>query len=80
MGDEFYFVALICGRTAVTVIDLAYCVDYERDEWRVIDDTNFGDPEDAIRHARWFAKVTGLRYVPFESRYNSSLNEPLWRI
>ena len=76
MTDTFYFVALVNKRTALTVIDLAHCVDYERDEWCVVDDVNFDNPPEAIAHAKRLAALNGLEYSRFDSRYNSSLSEP----
>lgn len=76
---QFYFVA-VCNNPlgdALTVIDLAHCVDYERDEWAVVDQINFKSHTDAIAHARRLARLNRMIYKPFESRYDSSLNEPL---
>lgn len=76
MNDTFYFVALVNKRTALTVIDLARCVDYERDDWCVVDDKNFESHCDAIAHAKRLAELNGLKYERFDSRYNKSLSEP----
>lgn len=83
MDDTFYFLAFV-GRSgptpAVTVIDLAYCVDYEREDWATIGKVNYSDPAIAIARARAFAWVNGYSYKPFESRYDSSLNESRWDV
>lgn len=76
MSDTFYFVVMVDKGQALTVIDLAYCVDYERDDWSSVDNENFTDPSSAINHARRLANRNGLAYRPFESRYDSYLNEP----
>ena len=76
MSDTFYFVALVDNRTALTVIDLAHCVDYERDDWCVVDNENFDNPQEAIAHAKRLADLNGLGYNSFDSRYNESLSEP----
>lgn len=76
MSDTFYFVALINKCTALTVIDLAHCVDYERDDWCIVDDVNFDNPQEAIAHAKRLAALNDLEYSRFDSRYDSSLSEP----
>lgn len=76
MSDTFYFVAMVEKGTALTVIDLAHCVDYERDEWWVVDNENFNTPAEAINHAKRLASLNGLKYNRFDSRYDSSLSEP----
>lgn len=76
MSDTFYFVVMVDKGQAITVIDLAYCVDYEQDDWACVDNQNFTDPSLAINHARRLANRNGLDYKPFESRYDSCLNEP----
>lgn len=77
MSDTFYFVAYVEKRETLTVIDLAYSVDYERDDWDVVNDENFTDPLEAIAYARALAKQHGLKYRLFDSRYHSSLSEKL---
>lgn len=76
MNDTFYFVVMVDKGQALTVIDLAYCVDYERSDWSCVDIENFTDPSSAINHARRLANRNGLAYKSFESRYDSYLNEP----
>jgi hypothetical protein len=77
LDDTFYFVIHPAGdRSAVKVIDLSNSVSYERSEWLAVNDRDFTDRDEAIEHARGLAKKYGLNYVPFESRYNSELNEP----
>lgn len=77
MSDTFYFVAFNGkDESELLVIDLDYAVDYERGDWSVVDDKNFTDRNEAIAHARTLAIVNGLAYLPFESRYDKSLNEP----
>lgn len=44
MSDTFYFVVMVDKGQALTVIDLAYCVDYERSDWSCVDIENFTDP------------------------------------
>lgn len=83
MSDEFYFLTLVKRGEylfAVTVIDLAYCVDYEREDWKTVNSVNYPNHLDAISAARVFAFNNGYPYKPFESRYNSSLNEPWWDV
>lgn len=81
MSETFYFVAFNgLDETTLLVIDLAHVVDYERDEWNVVDQVNFDDRDEAIAHARGLAEGNGLKYKTFESRYNSSLNEPRLRL
>lgn len=77
MSETFYFVAYVDKGETLTVIDLAHCVDYERDEWSVVNDENFHDHLEAIAYARALAAQEGLKYRPFDSRYDSSLNEKL---
>lgn len=76
MNSTFYFVALVDKGKALTVIDLAYCVDYERDEWCVVDQVNFRSPQDSIAHAKRLATLNNLNYNRFDSRYDPSLSEP----
>lgn len=75
--ETFYFV-ILCGDDSdtLTVIDLAKCVDYERSDWNCIDTVNFKTRDAAIVYAREIAKANNMKYRPFESRYDSSLNEP----
>ena len=76
MSNMKYFLAHPCGdKSKVTAIDLASCVSYERNEWDCIDDTDFKSHRSAIKHARIFANYHGLQYIPFDSRYDESLNE-----
>jgi len=76
--EQDYFIAYINDRKAVTVIDLSFCVNYEKDDWDVVEGDNGKNttvlPE-AIINARNFAKINNLEYEPFESRYHSCLNE-----
>lgn len=74
--DTFYFV-IYNGKdkSAIKVIDLAYSVDYERSDFPVVNKEDFQELEDAIEHAKALAEKYGLRYIPFESRYDSGLNE-----
>lgn len=74
--DVFYFVILCGNSDTITVIDLARCVDYERSDWNCIDNIDFKVRDAAIVYAREVAKANGLKYKPFESRYDSSTNEP----
>lgn len=76
-NETFYFVAFVRNRQALTVIDLAYTVDYERNDWDAVNDENFHDPDTAIRYARKLADKYGLEYQLFDSRYDSSLSERL---
>ncbi|WP_338924530.1 hypothetical protein V0M98_33485 (plasmid) [Pseudomonas silesiensis] len=81
MSDTFYFVALKgSDESTLLVIDLALAVAYERDQWKVVDDEDFYDLDEAIAHARGLAARNGLKYQPFESRYESSLDEPKSRL
>ena len=78
-GDDwgnFYFVVFPRGdRSKVTVVDLSDAVGYQRSDWAAVDDTNYVNSVVAIKAARKVAKVLGAEYIPFESRYDSSLNE-----
>ena len=75
-GETFYFIAYCdADRKAITVIDLAHCVDYERSDWRVVNAQNFSTSGEAIRYAKVLARKYALRYAPFESRYDKELNE-----
>lgn len=74
MSNCFYFV-IRTRSGGVTVVDLDHCVDYEREDWRTFDQRNFYKLVDAIAHARNLASYYKLVYEPFESRYDSSLNE-----
>lgn len=75
-SDTFYFVIFTSkARTTIKVIDLAYASSYERSEWLAANEENFDTPEDAIEHAKALAAKFNLMYVPFESRYNSELDE-----
>lgn len=75
--DTFYFIAYVQNRQALTVIDLAYVVDYERRDWDIVNDEIFKDRDEAIFYARRLAQNYGLGYRLFESRYDESLNEHL---
>lgn len=78
-GTTFYFVIYSSlDRSSIKVIDLAYCVSYERDEWPAMSQENFRSPDEAIVYARALAKKYGLVYEMFESRYNKELNEQLF--
>lgn len=76
-NDVFYFVAFVNKRKALTVIDLAYAVDYEKNDWDVASKETFEDPEKACRYARALAEKYGLEYRLFDSRYNEDLSEKL---
>ena len=76
LGDTFYFVIHPgADRSAVQVMDLACCVDYERTDWLAVNDQNFYDRAEAIAHAKALAVKYGLQYIPFSSRYDNTLNE-----
>jgi len=76
-SETFYFVIHPKGdRSVVTVIDLAICMRYERSDWMAVNDEDFYGRDEAIEHARALAEKYKLRYEPFESRYDSQLNEP----
>lgn len=79
MASEFiYFVVHpYSTRQTLTVVDLQDCVSYERDEWRTVSNQDFDNHLEAIAHAKALAAKYGMRYEPFESRYNSDLNECL---
>jgi len=64
-------------RSQITVIDLAHAVSYERRDWANVNSDTFDTPEDAIAAGRDIATRHGLTYLPFESRYDSELNEGL---
>jgi len=74
--ETFYFLVRnsALDRT-ISVIDLAYAVDYEREDWITVDDKNFVCADHAIRYGRWKAAVEGVPYQDFISRYNSRLDE-----
>ena len=81
MSDTFYFVAFKgTDESTLLVIDLGHSVSYERGEWNVVDEENFHDRDEAIAHARGLAAGNGLKYQPFESRYDKSLNEAKLRL
>ena len=77
MNNTFYFIAYVNNRTALTVIDLGYNVDYQMDDWDVAIPIRFNDHIGAIKVGRSVAKANDLQYVLFESRYNKELNEYL---
>lgn len=75
----FFFVARVKteqGR-GVTVIDLSEAVDYERNEWDAVNEFNHESLEGALAEARLFAFENDVPYVPYESRYDESTNEPV---
>lgn len=74
-ADKFYFIALIENKTTLTVIDLSFGTDYERNDWSAVDDENYETHALAICAAREMARFHGLKYKPFESRYDDRLNE-----
>ena len=77
MNDTFYFVVFTADEEdTLTVIDLAKCVSYERDDWNCIDNLNFQERDEAIEYARVVAQANNMKYRPFTSRYSSELNEP----
>ena len=76
MTDTFYFVAIVDKGKALTVIDLAHCVDYEREDWCTADFIDFDNPQEAIAHAKHLAARNNLQYKRFESRYGLNINEP----
>ena len=77
MSDTFYFVIFTdASEQTLSVIDLAYCVDYERWDWNCVDGEDFNDLSEAIIHAKSLASKYGRKYRRFESRYDSNLNEP----
>lgn len=77
-NETFYFIAYVQNRQALTVIDLAYTVDYEKDEWDVACNETFQEPQAAITYAQKLALKYGLQYKPFDSRYDESLSERLY--
>lgn len=76
-NETFYFIAFVDNRKALTVIDLAYSVSYEKEDWDVACNETFEKPEDAIQYARALAQKYSLAYRMFDSRYDNSLNERL---
>lgn len=77
-NETFYFIAFVNNRQALTVIDLAYVVDYERNDWDVASAETFQERDTAIQYARKLAEKYGLEYQLFDSRYDESLNERLF--
>ena len=78
MNDVFYFICYPKGnRDKITVIDLSYAVNYERNEWDCTTPTNYEDRDEAIRAARSLAENYGKDYELFESRYDPSTDEYL---
>ena len=76
-----YFVVHPSGdRKVITVVDLARSCDYEKGDWCCIDNNEFDNHIAAISYAREIARVNSLSYKPFDSRYDSSLSEPLWSV
>ena len=76
--SQFYFVCYNnMKRTSVTVVDLDYCVDYERSEFDYVNAENFDNHLDAISYAKQIAEKYNLDYELFDSRYDESLNEYL---
>lgn len=74
----FYFICYPRGdKSKIAVIDLDYCMDYERDEWSTVNKINYDVRDDAIRQARYLAKKYDLKYEMFESRYDSNMDEYL---
>ncbi|MCY9861409.1 hypothetical protein OTK49_02610 [Vibrio coralliirubri] len=72
----FFFIAHSDSTEAsITVIDLHHCVDYERSEFRVIDEVNFRTAPAAIKYAKQVARLNGLKYEPFDTRYFSKYSE-----
>lgn len=76
MTDTFYFLIRnsVLDRT-ISVVDLSYAVDYERDDWITVDEKNFVCAEHAIRWGRYIASVEGVPYKDFVSRYDHRLDE-----
>ncbi|MEF1338960.1 hypothetical protein REH81_19630 [Vibrio rotiferianus] len=76
-NETFYFLAYPGGdHKKITVIDLGFSVEYQRNDWANVNDETYYDHEKAITDARKLADKFGLEYVPFDSRYNSDLSEP----
>lgn len=75
MTDTFYFVVSDDVPSQVKVIDLQCNTSYKRDDFNPVDDRDFNDLNEAIRYAKKIAEINNVRYVPFESRYDRSLNE-----
>ena len=75
----FYFVARVKTEQGmgVTVIDLSEAVDYQRNDWDAVNDFNHESLEGALAEARLFAFDNDVPYVPYESRYDESTNEPV---
>lgn len=74
--DTFYFIMHPCGdKTKIQVCDLSHVVSYQRSDWACVNDRNFSERDEAIAYARALAVKYEFTYVPFESRYDSSLNE-----
>lgn len=62
VSSTFYFPAYVGkGRQEITVIDLGYNVDYERDEFAAVNDLNFKSHLEAILYARALAAQNGLK-------------------
>ena len=81
MSDTFYFVAEIKLRNedpAITVIDLGHNVDYQRNDWGVVNDINYDTPSPAIAFAKAYARKHNLPYVLFVSRYDTSTSEKVF--
>jgi hypothetical protein len=77
--DGFYFLVFPKGDTLkITVIDLMFCVDYERYYWWNVNNNTYYNKHEAIADARDIAKRHKLEYVPFRSRYDSGENEVVY--
>ncbi|MDA0152261.1 hypothetical protein OH460_08105 [Vibrio sp. Makdt] len=74
--EFIYFIANQGGdKSKVTVIDLANVTVYEREQFSPVNDDNYHDLSEALGDAKAIASKYDLEYIPFESRYNSELNE-----
>ncbi len=70
--DGFFFLAYSGrDRKTVTVVDLMFCVSYERHEWDNVNDNTYDTAEEAIKAGRDLAKRHNLSYEPFDSRYGN---------
>lgn len=74
--NEFYFLAYTNNKQAITVIDLNWCVEYEMDEWDLVEgiDDKYIELDEAISIAKNKANNKGIEYVEFDSRYHNELN------
>lgn len=77
MEKLFYFICYPAGthRSSITVIDEREDFRYEKNDFALVNDLEWGNVKEAIDYTKKLAEKHKLVYMPFESRYGQDDDE-----